>query len=189
MGNSQFYDPKLNPVLNHRYQKTIALIQARLPAPARILDIGSENPLGEILKTLGYDVVNTAGDLDENPLLASKDVDAVTAFEILEHLVSPLPLLRAIKAPLLFATVPMRLWFAPAYRSKSDVWDRHYHEFEDWQFDWLQDKADWEITYREKWTSPTGWMGFRPILRQFTPRYYAVCAERSELDQDVKHND
>ena len=39
--------------------------------------------------------------------------------------------------------VPLNLWFASAYRNKTDLWDRHYHEFEDWQFDWLLEKAGW----------------------------------------------
>ena len=174
------YDPDLNPVLRHRYENTIRLVQSRLPAPAHILDIGAENPLSHILKELGYTVTNTVGDLDEDVSKWSMKVDAVTAFEVLEHLVSPMPLLRSVNAPLLFATVPMRLWFASAYRSATDDWDRHYHEFEDWQFDWLLEKSGWNVDHREKWTSPTGWLGFRPILRQFTPRYYAVCASRKE---------
>ena len=172
------YDPALNPVLKHRYKNTCSLLSRVLPAPANILDIGMPNPLGKHLQTLGYSVLNTEGDLDAHPELASTSADAVTAFEVLEHLVSPLPLLQAITAPKLIATVPLRLWFAPAYRSKSDLWNCHYHEFEDWQFDWLLERAGWSITHREKWTSPTGWIGFRPLLRQFTPRYYAVYAER-----------
>ncbi|MBT6425865.1 MAG: methyltransferase [Bacteroidetes Order II. Incertae sedis bacterium] len=179
MGSGQPYDPNLNPVLRHRYENTLRLLQERLPAPARILDIGSANPLSEHLKSIGYDVINTSGDLDEDLKQLDVAVDAVTAFEILEHLVSPMPLLRALNAPLFFATVPMRLWFASAYKSKTDHWDRHYHEFEDWQFDWLLEKGGWHIVHSEQWTSPTGWLGFRPILRQFTPRYYAVVAERA----------
>jgi len=173
------YDPALNPVLNRRYQKTIALLQRYAPESARILDIGESNPLSYHLTKLGFEVENTEGDLDESPELAAADADIVTAFEVLEHLISPLALLRSIRAPMLIATIPMRLWFAPAYRSPSDPWDRHYHEFEDWQFDWLLEKAGWSIVHREKWTSPTGWMGFRPLLRRFTPRYYAIVAKRT----------
>ncbi|HPX06952.1 MAG TPA: hypothetical protein PLC17_13520, partial [Tenuifilaceae bacterium] len=93
--------------------------------------------------------------------------------EILEHLVSPFPLLRDLPA-----TIPLRLWFAPAYKSKTDKWDKHYHEFEDWQFDMLLEKAGWTIVDRAKWTSPIHKLGIRPILRMFTPRYYAVYAVR-----------
>ena len=67
---------------------------------------------------------------------------------------------------------------AKAYRNYKDPRDCHYHEFEDWQFDWLLEKAGWEIKARKKWTNPTNKIGFRPILRWFTPRYYIVYAEK-----------
>ena len=60
------------------------------------------------------------------------------------------------------------------------MWDRHYHEFEDWQFDWLLEKAGWEIKKRHKWTNPVKKIGLRPLLRLFTPRYYIVYAERKK---------
>ena len=82
------------------------------------------------------------------------------------------------KADKLVASIPMRLWFSSAYRSKTDPWDRHYHEFEDWQFDWLLEKSNWKIEKKEKWTSPIKKIGFRPILRTFTPRHYIVYATK-----------
>jgi ribosomal protein S6 len=33
------------------------------------------------------------------------------------------------------------------------MWDRHYHEFEDWQLDWLE-KTGWKIIDSQKWTNP-----------------------------------
>ncbi len=83
-----------------------------------------------------------------------------------------------LKTPKIITTIPLNLWFAKAYRSKTDAWDRHYHEFEDWQFDWLLEKSGWNIKKTEKWTSPINKIGFRPILRKFTPRFYAVYAEK-----------
>ena len=103
---------------------------------------------------------------------------ARAAFEIFEHLVSPFNVLQDIKAKKLVASVPLKLWFASAYRSKTDERDRHYHEFEDWQFDWLLEKAGWTIKERHKWTNPVKKIGLRPLLRLFTPRYYIVYAER-----------
>jgi hypothetical protein len=107
------------------------------------------------------------------------DAEVVTAFEILEHLVSPFNVLRAIPCNKLLASIPLRLWFARAYRSKTDPWDRHFHEFEDWQFDWLLEKAGWEVKDRLQWAHPVGKLGIRPLLRRFTPRYYLVYAERT----------
>jgi len=156
-----------------RYSHTIAFLQSVLPAPARILDLGVRNELSEILEAYGYTVFNTHGeDLDfEYNNVKNFEVDAVTSFEIFEHLVAPFNVLNNIKANKLITTVPLKLWFASAYRSKTDKWDRHYHEFEDWQFDWLLEKTGWKIKKSEKWTSPINKIGFRPILRKYTSRY------------------
>ena len=130
------------------------------------------------MEQYGYTVYNTDGeDLDLLPEVVKKyDVDAVTAFEIFEHLVAPFNVLREITSAKLITTIPLNLWFAKAYQSKEEEWDRHFHEFEDWQFDWLLKKAGWQIEQTRKWTSPINQIGFRPILRKYTPRYYAVYA-------------
>ena len=128
----------------------------------------------------GYEVTNTSGeDLDrDQSALQQNDYDVVTAFEIFEHLLNPFTVLEQINCKKLVISVPLRLWFAPAYRSKTDMWDRHYHEFEDWQLDWLLEKTGWTIVDRAKWTNPVGKIGFRPLLRRMTPRYYIVYAEK-----------
>lgn len=169
-----------NTIPTKRYEHTIAFLQKVLPAPATVLDLGIRNPFSEIMEQHGYTVYNTKGeDLDLLPDIVKKyKVDAVTSFEIFEHLLSPFNVLKAIESTKLITTVPLKLWFANAYRSKTDMWDRHYHEFEDWQFDWLLEKSGWEIKTSEKWTSPINKIGFRPILRKYTPRYYAVYAEK-----------
>jgi hypothetical protein len=170
-----------NTIPSKRYEHTLAFLQKVLPAPATVLDLGIRNPFSEIMEANGYTVINTNGeDLDMLPEIVKEyNVDAVTAFEIFEHLIAPFNVLREIKSTKLIATIPLNLWFAKAYRSKTDMWDRHYHEFEDWQFDWLLEKSGWKIEEKEKWTSPIKKIGFRPILRNFTPRYYAVYAEKN----------
>ena len=163
-----------------RYKHTLQFLKTHVPAESTILDLGVENPFSEIMKENGYKVTNTKGeDLDiDTSVVKSEDHDVVTAFEIFEHLVSPFNVIQDIKAKKLVASVPLKLWFASAYRSKTDERDRHYHEFEDWQFDWLLEKAGWHIKKREKFTNPVKKIGIRPILRRFTPRYYLVYAER-----------
>ena len=163
-----------------RYQKTLEFLQESVPPPAKVLDLGVKNPFSEIMQRQNYDVLNTKGeDLDlDTSSVKSADFEVVTAFEIFEHLLAPFNILRDIQAPKLVATIPLRLWFSEAYRSKTDLRDRHFHEFEDWQFDWLLEKAGWEIKKTMKWTNPVKKIGIRPILRSFTPRYYAVYAER-----------
>jgi len=163
-----------------RYRLTLEFLQKHVSPEEPILDLGVENPFSEIMKQQGYQVANTAGeDLDlELEAVRRSDAAVVTAFEILEHLVSPLGVLQAIPSDKLLASVPLRLWFASAYRSKTDPRDRHFHEFEAWQFDWLLEKAGWRIVDRLQWAHPVRKFGFRPLLRRFTPRYYLVYAER-----------
>lgn len=164
-----------------RYRITLEFLIKHISKDMPILDLGVENPFSEILKSEGFEVQNTKGedlDLDFKSVTDSK-AQVITAFEIFEHLVAPFNVLKEIKAEKLVASIPMRLWFSSAYRSKTDPWDRHYHEFEDWQFDWLLEKAGWKIIDSVKWTNPTKKIGFRPLLRYFTNRYYLVYAERT----------
>lgn len=163
-----------------RYKLTYQFLEKHISKSEKILDLGVENPFTEVMLDNGYKVKNTSGeDLDRDTSAIKKSTaTVVTAFEIFEHLLSPLTVLESIQADKMVASIPMRLWFSSAYRSKTDKWDRHFHEFEDWQFDWLLEKAGWKIIDRKKWTNPTKKIGIRPILRLFTPRYYIVYAER-----------
>ncbi|MCF7569049.1 methyltransferase [Sabulilitoribacter arenilitoris] len=165
---------------NKRFKHTIEFLNKHVLPSETILDLGVVNPFTKIMQDHGYKVENTKGeDLDiDTSTIINSEVEVVTAFEIFEHLLSPFTVLKSIKADKLVASVPLKLWFSSAYRSKTDMLDRHYHEFEDWQFDWLLEKAGWNILDKEKWTNPTKKIGIRPILRWFTPRYYIVYAER-----------
>ena len=165
-----------------RYRLTLEFLRKHIPPGDSILDLGVKNPITEIMIREGYQVANTEGqdlDLDLTPVRET-DARVVTAFEILKHLVAPFNVLRDIPCDRLLASIPLRLWFASAYRSDTDPWDRHFHEFEAWQFDWLLEKAGWEIQDSLKWAHPVGRVGIRPLLRRFTPRYYLVYAERPE---------
>jgi len=148
-----------------RYRNTLEFLKKHVDTDERILDLGVPNPFSEIMTQEGYTVQNTGGeDLDlELDQIRNSNATVVTAFEILEHLVAPFNVLRDIPADKILASIPLRLWFASAYRSKTDAWDRHFHEFEDLQ-----------------WTHPVGKIGFRPLLRRFTPRYYLIYAERPQ---------
>jgi hypothetical protein len=169
-----------NTFPNKRYKHTIEFLEKHISKHNAVLDLGVENPFAKIMKQRGYSVQNTKGeDLDsDHTSLKSKNYEVTTAFEIFEHLLAPLEILKNLKGNKLVTSIPLRLWFAPAYRSKTDKWDRHYHEFEDWQFDWLLEKSGWRVIASEKFTNPVKKIGLRPLLRIFTPRYYMVYAER-----------
>ncbi|VAW13985.1 FIG00652927: hypothetical protein [hydrothermal vent metagenome] len=170
---------------NKRFQHTLAFLEKHITTSESILDLGVENPFSKIMKEAGFSVQNTAGeDLDiDFTSVQNSNTNVVTAFEIFEHLLAPFNVLREIKANKLVASIPLRLWFSPAYKSKTDPWDRHYHEFEDWQFDWLLEKSGWTIKDRAKWANPVKKIGIRPVLRSFTPRYYIVYAERKPKEK------
>ena len=171
-----------NSFPHKRYAHTLEFLRKHVPVTDSILDMGINNPFSEIMRKEGYTVSNTSGedlDLDQGAL-AKGGYDVLTAFEIFEHLLNPFTVLQNVKSDRIIVSVPLRLWFSPAYRSKTDMWDRHYHEFEDWQLDWLLEKAGWVIKDRKKWTNPTKKLGIRPLLRSITPRYYIVYAERAK---------
>jgi len=163
-----------------RYQHTLDLVDRFFVRGEKILDLGVENPLSNLVREKGFQVINTKGeDLDDEfEHLKNIDADNITAFEILEHLLNPYLVLKNLPGKKLLVTVPLKLWFASPYRNMNDIRDWHYHEFTDWQLDRLLEKSGWEIKFRKKWTNPSGKIGIRPFLRRITPRYYAVYAER-----------
>jgi hypothetical protein len=166
-----------------RFRKTLRFLEENISESDMILDIGRPNHLSEFMISRGYKVTNTPAnaDLDFDYDIVKENFDVVTAFEILEHMVSPFPLLSSIKAQKLVASVPLKLWFANAYWNPKDPFDRHYHEFEPKQFHMLLNKAGWEVIKSEKWIIRSfGKIGIRPLLRNITPRYYIVYCERTQ---------
>lgn len=139
-----------------RFKRTIQFVSKHISKDESLLDLGVKNPLSSLLIQEGYRVKNTNGeDLDQElRAIMEENYTTVTAFEILEHLLNPYGILKNIKASKIVISVPLRLWFAPAYRSKTDIRDRHYHEFEDWQLEWLLEKTGWKIMATEKFTHP-----------------------------------
>ncbi len=171
-----------NKLLLKRYNKTLDFIKKHVPINSKILDLGTENPFSLIMKKEGYDVINTQGENLDTDFLkyAETDADYISAFEIFEHMLAPFNILNEIKTGKLIASVPLKLWFASAYWNKNDDWDKHYHEYEIKQFNFLLEKTGWEIKDSQTWTS-SDWrkIGIRPFLRHFTPRYYIVYCEKN----------
>src|SRR5690606_24095416 len=162
-----------------RYKHTLRFLNEILSKEEKILDLGVSNPFSEILLKEGFQVTNTKGeDLDiETDSVKTDEFDVVTAFEIFEHLVSPFNVLKDIKAKKLIASVPLKLWFAAAYKRKTYDNYRHYHELHDLRYDCLLEKAGCKIVKIEKFTNLVKKIGIRPIPLLITPRYYLVYAE------------
>uniref|UniRef100_UPI00404ACA66 methyltransferase n=1 Tax=Flavobacterium sp. TaxID=239 RepID=UPI00404ACA66 len=163
-----------------RFNLTLDFLKKHISTNETILDLGILNPFSKIMVENGYAVKNTNGeDLDKDQTnLQNEEYTVCTAFEIFEHLLNPYTILENVKADKILISIPLRLWFSAAYRSKTDKWDRHYHEFEDWQLDWLLEKTGFKIIDSIQFTHPVKKIGFRPLLRFFTPRYYLVYAEK-----------
>lgn len=165
-----------------RFNRTRDFVLKHLPKNASLLDLGTPNALSEFIATAGFNVQNTNGenlDTDYHKYL-NTNADCVTAFEIFEHMLAPFNILSQLNCDKLIASVPLKLWFASAYWNTKDDWDKHYHEFEQKQFDFLLEKSGWEIKDSVLWTSPDyRKIGIRPLLRYITPRYYMVYCERA----------
>ena len=163
-----------------RFNLTLEFLKKHVKTSETIFDLGVPNPFSKIIQDNGYKVINTQGeDLDnDQSALKNNNYEVFTAFEIFEHLLNPYTVLQNVKCNKVLVSIPLRLWFSPAYRSKTDMWDRHYHEFEDWQLNWLLEKTGFKVLDSIRFTHPVKKIGFRPLLRRFTPRYYLVYAER-----------
>ena len=85
---------------NSNFQVEFFFLKQHIQGGSRILDLGVHNPLSQLMQQQGYKVINTNGeDLDEDQSsLTDSKVEVVTAFEILEHLLSPYQVLKSIKA-------------------------------------------------------------------------------------------
>ena len=69
---------------DRRFKKTLAFAKKPLPKDAALLDLGTPNPLSELLNASGFSVQNTKGenlDTDYDRFL-TPGVDCITAFEI-----------------------------------------------------------------------------------------------------------
>lgn len=164
-----------------RHIKTMNFILPHLNRGDKVLDLGPTNTLSDLMKEEGLEVTNTTTEVDldlDYSIVENPEFEVMTAFEILEHVVSPFPLLRYSKAKKLFISVPLKLWFAEAYWNAKDPYDCHYHEFEPKQIRMLLEKAGWKIVKEEQWVSRVKQVGIRPILRRFTPRHYIAYCER-----------
>jgi len=79
-----------------RFHKTLDFMADLDLKSSKILNLGPKNPLSDFLEENGYDITNTnkGQDLDfDFEIVKDQSFDVVIGFEILEHLVSPFPLL------------------------------------------------------------------------------------------------
>ena len=163
--------------LQKRYGITLSFVRKYYNREDPILELGVNNELADYLREDGFRIQNTEGqDLDIDYRFI-RDHKYITAFEIFEHMFAPFNLLNEASGKLI-ASVPLRLWFAPAFWDYNDRLNCHYHEFEIKQFDHLMERTGWKIMDSLTWKSWDNTIGIRPLLRRIYPRYYIVYAEK-----------
>lgn len=161
----------------YRFNRTINLLYKFVLSNEPILDLGEPTELSDKMSMV-WKVQNTDFDLDDG-LPIVKPGTIITAFEILEHLLNPYPLLRDIKAKTLIATVPVPKWYCGPYWNNNDEYDQHYHEFFPKQFNKLLQETGWTIIHSEEWFYTP--KGIRPFIKKMIinrPAWYAVVAKR-----------
>jgi SAM-dependent methyltransferase len=145
-----------------------------------ILDIGERNYFTNILEDrFDVKIDNTIGDLDIELLTAQPRYDFIICSHVLEHLFNPLFCLEMIKrrmkpdSKLIIAT-PIKPNFLP--------WGRgHFHEFDQYRFKKLIERAGFKIIRFEQFSTYHFWnlkcyCGLRPFIRLFFKEQgYCIC--------------
>lgn len=146
-----------------------------IPLSKNILDLGKANNLTALMEDEGYNCINTTFDLDRTPeLLSGFSAEIVVGFEILEHLIEPAPVLKAINTRHIVMSVPMPRRFEKL-NWQEDEQCQHYHEFHVCQFNKLLRHCSWRIIATELWKSHSSYLGY---LVYPQPKYYIVYAEK-----------
>ena len=92
-----------NKIPVNRYNKTLKMLNKVCPSPSVILTLGIRNPFSDIMeKTITKCTTQVDRTLTQTKVDIPDDVDLVTGFEIIEHLVSPYTLLKNINAKKIF---------------------------------------------------------------------------------------
>lgn len=151
-----------------RFRVTLQLVEA-LPGP--VLDLGPPNALARAMERRWDVRIEHTGshDLDREPLAAFRPGPwgAITAFEILEHLLNPLFVLdgcRQILRPdgVLYLSVPRRSGCEWVFGKSPE----HFHEFAPDELRWVLEKAGFRIEAWAEANSSTLSPGIRPLLRR-----------------------
>jgi len=178
MLKNHIYEPVFNFI---RYKYTSAFLnkhRGNKKERERVLDIGGKNEFGVRLANehnLSYHY--SIGDLDTLDWTVSEssshEYEVVFCFEVLEHLLNPLLLLKLLyekkyidENSKIFISVPRRPHF---------LWTpHHFHEFDKSRFEYLIDRAGYKIiTYERSGILWRNWIfyfrGIKPILRLIWP--------------------
>jgi len=151
-----------------RFAVTLGFIDA---LPQAVLDLGPSNALARVMEERFRVQVQHTGthDLDREPLRAFQPgpYAAITAFEILEHLLNPLFVLDGCRDVIrddgvLYLTVPRRHPHEWLFGKSPE----HFHEFAPDELRWVVEKAGFRIERFERANTTELALGVRPLLRR-----------------------
>ena len=160
------------PSFRYRDEKNISFL-SEIDMNGSILDIGERNRFTERMEeAFDIKIDSTAGDLDEILIcdICDKYYDVVIFSHVIEHLFNPLLCLESIKqvmkidATLIICT-PIKHHIVP--------WGKgHFHEFDDYRFKKLMQRAGlkivrWEKFSNYRWNTWRSYRGIRPFIRMF----------------------
>lgn len=151
-----------------RFAVTMGFVES-LPQP--VLDLGPPNALARVMEErFGVTIDHTGThDLDREalPSFQPGPYAAITAFEILEHLLNPLFVLDGCRDVIrddgvLYLTVPQRNPHEWLFGKSPE----HFHEFAADELRWVVEKAGFRIERFEPANTSEMGLGVRPLLRR-----------------------
>lgn len=172
----------MSPATAHNHDRIIETLREwdAIHENEIVMDLGPFNHLGTRMKREFGCVVRHTGeiDLDDEWQFGAWFADAVCAFNILEHVFNPLAVLRKGMSILkpggkLYAAVPRR----PSWMRS----EHHFHEFDDYRWDWLVTRAGLRIERHASFRMRNEGFGvLRPAVRLLCEREHVYQLGASE---------
>lgn len=151
-----------------RFAWTLKFLEKYIKSDMKILDVGEFNNLSrEIIKKFSCQIQNTQGDLDEAFYFPYIQYDLIICSHILEHLFSPIWILKKARKFCKNGTLIIFLPCRPKF-----LWTKnHFHEIDKYRLGALASESGWKIQtvkYHKVWRKwYTYFTGIRMFLRLF----------------------
>lgn len=170
----------INYIQKHRkrIKETADYVYSQIDTSVPIIDLGTYNSISHTLHHCGYTVTNThSEDLDIHyQEVHNSTADVMTAFEVLEHMVNPMQVLKSFNGKMIIGSVPIRGWGQYRGNTEQDPHDEHYHEFREWELRKLLNKSGYKIVDIQRKHWPTSGISIRKILKRIIPSHYLFTA-------------
>jgi len=148
-----------------------------------VLDVGEESPLTLKMRSMGYDVDNTDGDLDINFTAPRNNYFTIVFSHVIEHLFNPLYCLSELRKLLhengkLIIAMP---WCSVGL--KIGFSKIQYHEIDEYRMRKLLRRAGFEIENITYYKRPRGRIsGIRPLIKALMSKNVVYICKKSKKD-------